>query len=51
MTTAQVRNSLNRELIIWMLYQERQLYNYALKSVRRIVVSGTDLPIYNAGAA
>ncbi len=34
-----------------MLYLERQLCNYVLKSVRRIVVSGIDLLIYNAGAA
>jgi hypothetical protein len=51
LTTAQVKNSLNREVIIWMLYLGRQLCNYVLKSVRRIVVSGIDLLTYNAGAA
>jgi hypothetical protein len=34
-----------------MLYLERQLYNCAQKSVRKIVVSGIDLLTYNAGAA
>jgi hypothetical protein len=48
---AQAKNSLNREVIIWMLYLERQLCNYVLKSVRRIVVGGIDLLTYNAGAA
>jgi hypothetical protein len=34
-----------------MLYLERQLCNYVLKFVRRIVVSGIDLLTYNAGDA